>query len=141
MGVVNMTGGAISVGDLAIPTNWGLNGLNGHFQLDGGTVMVTNPSVGGKQNQPGGFRLANGPGEGTQSGNTVAGTMDITFGTLQIFGDALALIEPYIVTDNSLLAFGGTGIVHRDLTTNPGFTTVTASVLGDANRDALVNIF
>jgi T5SS/PEP-CTERM-associated repeat protein len=139
--IVTMTGGAMSVGDLAIPTNYGLDGLNGLFQLKGGTVTVTNPSTGGKQNQPSGFRLANGAGEGDNAGNTVTGLMDITSGTLKLTGDALAVINPYITTDHSLLAYGGTGIVLRDTTTNPGFTTVTASILGDANRDGHVDIF
>ncbi len=142
MTVVNMTGGTMTVGDLAIPTNYGLNGLNGHFQLGGGTVTVNNTSTGGKQNQPSGFRLANGEGQDENVGKFVSGTMDITEGTLKLTGDALSVINPYITVDHSLKAYNGTGRVIRDFdVTNPGFTTVTAQILGDANRDAIVDIF
>ena len=113
MAVVSMTGVSMTVGDLAIPTNWGLNGLNGHFQLDGGSVTVTNASIGGQQNQPGGFRLANGPGADAQSVNTVTGTMDIKAGVMLLSGDASLLVQGYI-DQGVLTGYGNPGNVRYD---------------------------
>jgi len=138
--VVNMTGGTMTLVNLGVPTNMGEANLDGTFNLHGGVVTISGASTGGTGGAPGGFRILNGL-DPDGSGNTVHGKVDVTFGTFKLNGDALAIINPYIVTDKSLLAFGGTGIVLRDTTTNPGFTTVTAAVLGDANRDGLVNIF
>ena len=128
LAVVNMTGGSMTVGDLAIPTNWGLNGLNGHFQLDGGIVTVNNASTGGQQNQPSGFRLANGPGDVGlgQNGNIVTGTMDIKAGALLLSGDASLLVQDYINL-GVLTGYGNSANVRYDFDlTNPGFTTVNA---------------
>ncbi len=62
--VVNMTGGTMTLGDLAIPTNWGLNGLNGHFDLHGGIVIVNNASTGsiGSSSQRFSYRQRTGSG-------------------------------------------------------------------------------
>ena len=119
---VDMTGGTMNLNDLAIPTNFGEPGLTGHFQLDGGTGVVLAESTGGTQNQPSGFRLANG------GANQVTGTMDIVLGTLILAGDARTLIEGYI-NDGVLTASGTTDLANFEIdynVTNPDSTTVTA---------------
>ncbi len=125
--IVNMTGGSMVLGTLAIPTNYGEPGLNGHFQLDGGTVTVTANSTGGTQNLPSGFRLANGPpNPPLDPADVVQGTMDITGGTLKLAGDVTPLVQSY-VTAGVLTGFGNPEFVVYDYNvTNPGYTTVTA---------------
>ncbi len=123
-----MTGNSsLTVDDLAIPTNLAEPDLMGHFQLDGGIVQVNNPSTGGTQNQPSGFRLTNGLAEFSSDPTAMnSGTMDITGGVLLLSGDATALIQEY-VTGNYLTAYGGSGQILFDFdVTHSGFTTVSA---------------
>ncbi len=65
-----MTGGALTVGDLAVVTNYLVNNTTGHFQLDGGLITVNNASVGGTASTPQGVRIA----DGTVGPNTVHGS-------------------------------------------------------------------
>lgn len=125
--VVNMTGGSMVLNTLAIPTNYGEPGLNGHFQLDGGTVTVNGNSTGGTQNLPSGFRLANGvPNPPNNPSDVEQGTMDITGGTLLLAGDATTLLQTYI-TAGVLTGFGDPAFVTYDYNvSHPGYTTVTA---------------
>jgi len=120
-GRVNMTGGTIDVAHLGIPLNDDASGSTGHFQLDGGilTVSTTTPSgqtTGAIATLPTGLRIF---ADGDRRGS-----MDITGGTMILGGDSIAAIDEYVGT-GVLTAYGGTGTVLRDTTTNPGFTTVT----------------
>jgi Lamin Tail Domain/CotH kinase protein len=125
--VVNMTGGSMVLNTLAIPTNYGEPGLDGHFQLDGGTVTVNAASTDGTQNLPSGFRLANGtPNPPNNPADVEQGTMDITGGTLLVSGDATTLVQTY-VSAGVLTGYGNPAFVSYDYNvTHPGYTTIIA---------------
>lgn len=100
-GTLNLTGGSLTVtGQLAIAIQ---TGSTGQLALGGGTLSV------------GSLAMASG------------GLLDITAGTLQIDGDATALISTY-AGNGWITALGGTGMVVQDFNvSNPGKTTVRAT--------------
>jgi len=102
---ITMTGGTINVNSgIYIPK---ISTGDGHVNLDGGVINAAS------------FYMRSSGG---------VGTMDITNGTLIVNGDARTAINGYI-TSGWLTAFGGTGTVNVDYNvTNPGKTTVTASI-------------
>ncbi len=101
-GTIDITGGTITVtGTLGIAQN---AGSIGHVYLDGGTINC------------GAFTMAD---------NAL---MDITAGTLIIDGDFTAAVNSYIGNE-WITAYGGSGAVNVDFgITNPGKTTVTATM-------------
>jgi T5SS/PEP-CTERM-associated repeat protein len=100
-GTIDITGGTITVtGTLGIPQLTGI----GHVYLDGGTINC------------GAFTMAD---------NAL---MDITAGTLIINGDFTTAVNTYI-GNGWITAYGGSGAVNVDFgITNPGKTTVTATM-------------
>ena len=94
---INMTGGTIDIANTLYVYN------NASVHLDGGTIEANNLDI--------------------QSGEH----MDISGGTLILYGDDTSTIDAY-VTAGRLTAYDGSGTIVRDYNvTNPGHTTVTAT--------------
>jgi len=107
-GIINMTGGTITVGDdFMIPE---VAGSIADVNLDDGTITVDD-----------------------DLNMSAGGTMNITGGTLIIAGDVVSTVQGYI--DNGwITAYDGSGRLNLDYdTTNPGRTTLTASVSENAS--------
>jgi len=113
-GHMEMTDGTVTVtGAFGIGTNGG----TGDVQLDGGTISCGSITI------------------------PTSGSMDITGGTLIINGNQTAVVIG-LVNAGKMTAYGGTGTILYDTTTNPGKTTVwadpDASTIpgnGDVNGD------
>ena len=103
-GIVNMTGGTITVADdFMIPE---VVASTAEVNLDGGTIII------------------NGDLTMRADGDTMNGKMNITAGTLIIDGNSVSDVQGFI--DNGwITAYGGNGTVQLDYdVTNPGQTTV-----------------
>ncbi len=131
-GTFTMNGGTINLG-ATTPGNghlWIGYSSSGTFTMNSGTI-----------NTPGGhFGLAfgtNGAATVHLNGGTITANyfsmtsscfLNITNGTMILNGDRRSIVNPY-VTNGWITAFGGTGTVSVDYDiTNPGKTTVMASV-------------
>ena len=141
-GTFTMTGGTISLGQTIAGDGhlWIAYTSAGTFNMTGGTINV-----------PGRFGLgwANGVATVHLDGGTItAGSfsmistsrIDITDGTLIVSGNIKAIVDGYVAS-GWITAYGGTGTVSVDYNiTNPGKTTVMASVnLAEARSPAPAN--
>jgi hypothetical protein len=117
VGYMNMTDGTVTVtGTFGLGTQAG----SGHVRLDGGTLSC---------------------GSFTMTGGS---SMDITAGRLIVNGDVRSTVNAYF-NNGWIAAYGGSGILNVDITSNPGKTTVWAvegspeAGNGDVNGDSFVD--
>jgi len=100
-GTINMTGGTINVGeDFMIPE---VAGSTAEVHLDGGTIIVDGSLTMG-----------------------ATGSLDIQDGELRLDGDQTSVVQTYY-NNGWITGFDRTGIIVWDTTSNPGYTTVTAT--------------
>ncbi|MFZ2148037.1 MAG: hypothetical protein WAV28_12520, partial [Sedimentisphaerales bacterium] len=128
-GILNMSGGLFSTGSLQI----GWSGI-GTLNMTGGTIELSDNLVVPGQTGTGSVSLYGGTISASNLRITSAsGSMDITVGTLILYGNDTTTIQTYI--DNGwITAYDGQGTLHLDYNvTNEGKTTLTAISLLNPN--------
>ncbi len=130
-GVLNMNGGSLTAnGSLGLQV--GNRYTNGVINMNSGTIFAQKLTLPGSSVSSEGKIYLNGGvievGSGgldfsTQQWNQSYGQIDITGGTLKVLG---TVAETWYTTRPWIIAYGGTGTIIADTTTQSGYTLLTA---------------